>query len=87
MMIEKLENKARNTLFVLISCLAKPLSNLYTLNADFGRFQYLSLFIPQFYAGGVFDTVHCSSTKVAYAVLIVGYGEYSGKKYWLVKNR
>ena len=50
-------------------------------------FKYLPLFLPQFYAGGVFDTVHCSSTKVAHAVLVVGYGEYSGKKYWLVKNR
>ena len=41
----------------------------------------------KFYAGGIFDTVHCSSTKVAHAVLIVGYGEYSGKKYWLVKKQ
>ena len=69
--------------------LAKSTSKLFSLNADFELtdFKYLPLFLLQFYAGGVFDTVHCSSTKVARAVLIVGYGEYSGKKYWLVKNR
>ena len=41
----------------------------------------------QFYASGVFDTVHCSSTRLTHSMLVTGYGTYKGKKYWLVKNR
>jgi C1A family cysteine protease len=38
----------------------------------------------QFYHGGVFDGP--CGTAINHAVLIVGYGEENGKKYWLVKN-
>lgn len=39
----------------------------------------------QFYSGGILDSVECG-TKLDHGVLIVGYGEDDGKKYWLVKN-
>jgi C1A family cysteine protease len=39
----------------------------------------------QFYSGGILDSVECG-TKLDHGVLIVGYGEEDGKKYWLVKN-
>jgi C1A family cysteine protease len=39
----------------------------------------------QFYAGGILDSVECG-TKLDHGVLIIGYGEDDGKKYWLVKN-
>lgn len=39
----------------------------------------------QFYSGGILDSNECG-TKLDHGVLIVGYGEDDGKKYWLVKN-
>ena len=39
----------------------------------------------QFYAEGILDSLECG-TKLDHGVLIVGYGEDDGKKYWLVKN-
>jgi C1A family cysteine protease len=39
----------------------------------------------QFYSGGILDSLECG-TKLDHGVLIIGYGEEDGKKYWLVKN-
>ena len=39
----------------------------------------------QFYSEGVLDSAECG-TKLDHGVLVVGYGEEDGKKFWLVKN-
>ena len=41
----------------------------------------------QFYSSGVLDIPQCSSDKATHSVLITGYGNLNGRKYWLVKNR
>lgn len=41
----------------------------------------------QLYKGGVYDEQSCNPIVFDHAVLIVGYGVYQGKDYWLVKNR
>ena len=41
----------------------------------------------QFYHSGVYDSAHCNSIILNHGVLVVGYGVYEGKDYWLVKNR
>ena len=38
-----------------------------------------------FYKGGIFDGT-CSSNNMNHAILIVGYGEEKGTKYWIIKN-
>lgn len=39
----------------------------------------------QFYSSGVLDSALCG-TNLDHAVVVVGYGEENGKKYWLVRN-
>ena len=41
----------------------------------------------QFYQGGLLNIPNCSSYKVTQALLVIGYGQYRGRDYWLVKNR
>ena len=43
----------------------------------------------QFYQGGVFDEPNCynEASRLTHSMLIIGYGRYKNKDYWLVKNR
>ncbi|XP_054765328.2 procathepsin L-like [Lytechinus pictus] len=40
----------------------------------------------QFYHSGVYDEPQCSNIFLTQCVLVVGYGNYGGKDFWLVKN-
>ena len=42
----------------------------------------------QLYRGGIIDESQkvCPQEKINHAIIIVGYGEQNGKKYWIVKN-
>lgn len=60
---------------LLQSTLKQPIS--IAIEADQSVFQ--------FYSSGVMDSVTCG-TNLDHAVLLVGWGELDGKKYWKVKN-
>jgi cathepsin L len=40
----------------------------------------------QFYASGVYDEPQCSSTNIDHSFVLVGYGTYNNKQYYIAKN-
>lgn len=67
--------ESKNEDALLQSVLQQPIS--VAIEADQSVFQ--------FYSSGVMDSISCGD-NLDHAVLIVGWGEINGKKYWKVKN-
>ncbi|XP_003383103.1 PREDICTED: silicatein-like [Amphimedon queenslandica] len=40
----------------------------------------------QFYHYGVLNVPNCSRTNLSHAMILIGYGKYGGREYWLLKN-
>ena len=40
----------------------------------------------QLYKSGIYSEPNCSSTQLNHVILVVGFGEKHGKKYWICKN-
>ncbi|XP_066263774.1 cathepsin K-like [Branchiostoma lanceolatum] len=40
----------------------------------------------QLYASGIYDDPACSTTRLDHALVVVGYGSFAGKDYWICRN-
>ena len=65
------------------------LRSVHSDNADFITHGLVPK-VPPLFKPYLFSILHdfrsCSSSQLDHAVLVVGYGTYEGKDYWLVKN-
>ena len=72
-------------------CKDIPVNNQLALKEAVANYGPVSVSIEayqkvfQFYAGGIIKDITCG-TKLDHGVLVVGYGEENGDKYWIVKN-